>query len=145
MSRRRFILVSIATEAVIGVCILAWMVFQPGPYAFAAGYPVDLASYAGPSPTGMRGPIAELNPAEVERAVAVSALGAFYSVQQAAKRMIPAGKGAILLERGARVGAEGHPCRAYRCRRRRARRTPRRPVGPAGQHARSRRHRPILC
>ena len=54
----------------------------------------------------MRGPIAELNPAEVERAVAVSALGAFYSVQQAAKRMIPAGKGAILLT-GATAGVKG--------------------------------------
>ena len=53
MSRRRFILVSIATVVVIGVSFLAWMVFQPGPYAFAAGYPVDLASYAGPSPTGV--------------------------------------------------------------------------------------------
>jgi NAD(P)-dependent dehydrogenase (short-subunit alcohol dehydrogenase family) len=54
----------------------------------------------------VRGPIAELNPAEVEQAVAVSALGAFYSVQQAAKRMIPAGKGAILLT-GATAGVKG--------------------------------------
>jgi NAD(P)-dependent dehydrogenase (short-subunit alcohol dehydrogenase family) len=54
----------------------------------------------------MRGPIAELNPAEVEQAVAVSALGAFYSVQQAAKRMVPAGKGAILLT-GATAGVKG--------------------------------------
>jgi NAD(P)-dependent dehydrogenase (short-subunit alcohol dehydrogenase family) len=54
----------------------------------------------------VRGPIAELIPAEVERAVAVSALGAFYSVQQAAKRMVPAGKGAILLT-GATAGVKG--------------------------------------
>jgi hypothetical protein len=53
MSRRRFSLVSFATVAIIGVSFLAWMVFQPGPYAFAAGHPVDLASYAGPSPTGV--------------------------------------------------------------------------------------------
>ena len=53
MSRRRFFLVSFATVAIIGVSFLAWMVFQPGPYAFAAGHPVDLASYAGPSPTGV--------------------------------------------------------------------------------------------
>jgi mono/diheme cytochrome c family protein len=53
MSRHRFILLSIATVAVIGVSFLAWMVFQPGPYAFAAGYPVDLGSYVGPSPTGV--------------------------------------------------------------------------------------------
>jgi NAD(P)-dependent dehydrogenase (short-subunit alcohol dehydrogenase family) len=54
----------------------------------------------------VRGPIAELVPAEVEQAVAVSALGAFYSVQQAAKRMVPAGKGAILLT-GATAGIKG--------------------------------------
>lgn len=54
----------------------------------------------------LRGPIAELNPAQVEQAVAVSALGAFYSVQQAAKRMVPAGKGAILLT-GATAGVKG--------------------------------------
>ncbi|GEP00739.1 SDR family NAD(P)-dependent oxidoreductase [Methylobacterium haplocladii] len=54
----------------------------------------------------VRGPIADLDPKEVERAVGVSALGAFYSVQQAAKRMIPAGKGAILLT-GATAGVKG--------------------------------------
>ncbi|GAB7522402.1 SDR family NAD(P)-dependent oxidoreductase [Paraburkholderia sp. 2C] len=53
-----------------------------------------------------RGPLAELDPAEVQRTVAVSALGAFYSVQQAAKRMEPAGKGAILLT-GATAGVKG--------------------------------------
>jgi NAD(P)-dependent dehydrogenase (short-subunit alcohol dehydrogenase family) len=53
-----------------------------------------------------RGPIAELDPVEVERAIAVSALGAFYSVQQAAKRMVPVGKGAILLT-GATAGVKG--------------------------------------
>jgi NAD(P)-dependent dehydrogenase (short-subunit alcohol dehydrogenase family) len=54
----------------------------------------------------VRGPIEELIPAQVEQAVAVSALGAFYSVQQAAKRMVPAGKGAILLT-GATAGVKG--------------------------------------
>ena len=54
----------------------------------------------------VRGPIAELDPALVEQAVAVSALGAFYAVQQAAKRMVPAGKGAILLT-GATAGVKG--------------------------------------
>jgi NAD(P)-dependent dehydrogenase (short-subunit alcohol dehydrogenase family) len=53
-----------------------------------------------------RGPITDLDPREVEQAVAVSALGAFYSVQQAAKRMVPAGKGAILLT-GATAGVKG--------------------------------------
>ncbi|MEZ2128836.1 MULTISPECIES: SDR family NAD(P)-dependent oxidoreductase [unclassified Sinorhizobium] len=54
----------------------------------------------------LRGPIAELDPVDVEKAVAVSALGAFYTVQQAAKRMLPAGKGAILLT-GATAGVKG--------------------------------------
>lgn len=54
----------------------------------------------------VRGPIAELDPNEVERAVAVSALGAFYAVQQAARRMLPSGKGAILLT-GATAGVKG--------------------------------------
>jgi NAD(P)-dependent dehydrogenase (short-subunit alcohol dehydrogenase family) len=54
----------------------------------------------------VRGPIADLDPAEVEQAVAVSAMGAFYTVQQAAKRMLPAGKGAILLT-GATAGIKG--------------------------------------
>jgi NAD(P)-dependent dehydrogenase (short-subunit alcohol dehydrogenase family) len=54
----------------------------------------------------LRGPIAELDPGAVEQAVAVSALGAFYSVQQAAKRMVPAHKGAILLT-GATAGIKG--------------------------------------
>lgn len=53
-----------------------------------------------------RGPIAELDPAEVEKAVAISALGAFYAVRQAARRMVPAGKGAILLT-GATAGVKG--------------------------------------
>jgi NAD(P)-dependent dehydrogenase (short-subunit alcohol dehydrogenase family) len=54
----------------------------------------------------VRGPIAELDPAQVEQAIAVSAMGAFYAVQQAARRMEPAGKGAILLT-GATAGVKG--------------------------------------
>lgn len=54
----------------------------------------------------VRGPIAELDPAEVEKALAVSVLGAFYTVRQAARRMLPAGKGAILLT-GATAGVKG--------------------------------------
>jgi NAD(P)-dependent dehydrogenase (short-subunit alcohol dehydrogenase family) len=54
----------------------------------------------------VRGPIAELDAAEVGKALAVTALGAFYTVQQAAKRMVPAAKGAILLT-GATAGVKG--------------------------------------
>lgn len=54
----------------------------------------------------VRGSIVDLDPSAVESAVAVSALGAFYAVQQAAKRMLPVGKGAILLT-GATAGVKG--------------------------------------
>lgn len=54
----------------------------------------------------VRGPLAELDPVAVEQAVAVSAFGAFHTVQQAARRMVPAGKGAILLT-GATGGVKG--------------------------------------
>jgi mono/diheme cytochrome c family protein len=43
-------IVVVAGVAVAGV--VAWMVFQPGPYGFASGTRVDLASYHGPSPAG---------------------------------------------------------------------------------------------
>lgn len=55
----------------------------------------------------LRGPIGEFDPAQVGQAVAVLALGAFYTVQQAARRMVPAGKGAILLT-GATAGIKGY-------------------------------------
>lgn len=59
------------------------------------------------NPSGrVRGPIAELDPGDVEKAVAVTALGAFYTVREAARRMVPAGKGAILLT-GATAGVKG--------------------------------------
>ncbi|WP_369050266.1 SDR family NAD(P)-dependent oxidoreductase [Burkholderia gladioli] len=54
----------------------------------------------------LRGPIAELDAAQVEQALAVSAMSAFHAVQQAARRMLPAGKGAILLT-GATAGVKG--------------------------------------
>jgi mono/diheme cytochrome c family protein len=52
MGRRRLILLVGAAALLVAGAIVASMVFQPGPYAFAAGQPVDLAAYAGPSPTG---------------------------------------------------------------------------------------------
>jgi NAD(P)-dependent dehydrogenase (short-subunit alcohol dehydrogenase family) len=53
-----------------------------------------------------QGPIAELDPAAVQRAVSISALGGFYVTQQAAKRMLPHGRGAILLT-GATASVKG--------------------------------------
>jgi NAD(P)-dependent dehydrogenase (short-subunit alcohol dehydrogenase family) len=54
------------------------------------------------------GPITEIDPAAVERAVAISALGGFYVTQQAARRMTPHGRGAILLT-GASASIKGFP------------------------------------
>lgn len=53
-----------------------------------------------------RGPIAGLDPEEVRRAIEVSAFGGFLVVQQAAKRLEPLGRGAILLT-GASASVKG--------------------------------------
>src|SRR5437879_5945473 len=57
------------------------------------------------------GPIAELDPEAVRKAVEISAFGGFLVVQQAARRMIPRGSGAILLT-GASAGVKGYPLSA---------------------------------
>jgi NAD(P)-dependent dehydrogenase (short-subunit alcohol dehydrogenase family) len=54
-----------------------------------------------------RGPFADLIPAEVERALAVSAFGGFLVAQQAAKRMLPKRHGAMLLT-GASASVKGY-------------------------------------
>jgi len=54
------------------------------------------------------GPIAEIDPAAVQKAVAITALGGFFVTQQAAKRMGPRGRGAILLT-GATASVKGFP------------------------------------
>jgi NAD(P)-dependent dehydrogenase (short-subunit alcohol dehydrogenase family) len=54
------------------------------------------------------GPIAEIDPSAVQKAVAISALGGFFVTQQAAKRMTPHGRGAILLT-GASASVKGFP------------------------------------
>lgn len=56
----------------------------------------------------VRGPLISLDPAAVERAVQVTALGAFFAAQQAAKRMVAAGHGAVLFT-GASAGVKGYP------------------------------------
>ena len=53
-----------------------------------------------------RGPITGLDPEAVRRALEISAFGAFLAAQQAARRMLPAGRGAILLT-GATAGVKG--------------------------------------
>ena len=54
------------------------------------------------------GPIAELDPEAVRKAIEISAFGGFLVVRQAARRMIPHGRGAILLT-GASASVKGYP------------------------------------
>jgi len=54
----------------------------------------------------VRGPIAELDPADVLSSLQVSAFGAFLVAQQAARRMLPHQHGAIVLT-GATAGVKG--------------------------------------
>jgi NAD(P)-dependent dehydrogenase (short-subunit alcohol dehydrogenase family) len=54
-----------------------------------------------------RGPFIALDPAEVERSIAVSAFGGFLVAQQAARRMVPKNHGAILFT-GASASVKGY-------------------------------------
>ncbi|MBX6741015.1 MAG: SDR family NAD(P)-dependent oxidoreductase [Acetobacteraceae bacterium] len=56
----------------------------------------------------VRGPVTDLDPAEVQRSLQVCAFGAFLAAQQAARRMLQAGRGTILLT-GASAGVKGYP------------------------------------
>lgn len=55
-----------------------------------------------------RGPVTELDPADVQKSLQVCAFGAFLVAQQAARRMLPKGRGTILLT-GASAGVKGYP------------------------------------
>lgn len=54
-----------------------------------------------------RGPFADLDPADVAHAIAVSAYGGFLVAQQAVKRMLPRGSGTILFT-GASASVKGY-------------------------------------
>ena len=54
-----------------------------------------------------RGPFVELDPDEVAKSIAVSAFGGFLVAQEAAKRMVPQGHGAILFT-GASASVKGY-------------------------------------
>jgi NAD(P)-dependent dehydrogenase (short-subunit alcohol dehydrogenase family) len=54
-----------------------------------------------------RGPLIALDPADVERALAVTAFGGFLIAQEAAKRMLPRGHGAIFFT-GASASVKGY-------------------------------------
>ena len=55
-----------------------------------------------------RGPFVELDPADVQKSLEVTAYGAFLVSQQAARRMLPKKHGVILLT-GASAGVKGYP------------------------------------
>ena len=59
----------------------------------------------------VRGPIAELDPAEVEKSLAITAFGAFLVAQQAVRRMLKKGAGTIIFT-GASAGVKGYPLSA---------------------------------
>jgi NAD(P)-dependent dehydrogenase (short-subunit alcohol dehydrogenase family) len=54
-----------------------------------------------------RGPLIDLDPAEVEKAIAVTAFGAFLVAQAAVRRMLPYRHGAVFLT-GASAGVKGY-------------------------------------
>lgn len=56
----------------------------------------------------VRGPIIDLDPEQVRRTLEVCAFGAFLAAQQAARRMLRAGRGSIFLT-GASAGVKGFP------------------------------------
>src|SRR6516162_5565273 len=58
-----------------------------------------------------RGPVAELVPAEVERAIMVSAYGGFLVAREAVSQMLPKGHGAVLFT-GASASVKGYPLSA---------------------------------
>ena len=59
----------------------------------------------------MRGALVDLIPADVAKAIAVSAFGGFLVAQQASRRMLPNGHGAILFT-GASASVKGYPLSA---------------------------------
>ncbi len=71
----------------------------------AAKLTIDVAVYNASYRT--RGPLIELDPAEVEKSLAVSAFAGFLVAQAAVKRMLPRGQGAILFT-GASASVKGY-------------------------------------
>ena len=67
--------------------------------------PADVVVYN--ASARVRGPFTSLIPAEVERAIRVSAFGGFLVAQQAVKRMLKTGQGAILFT-GASASVKGY-------------------------------------
>jgi len=55
----------------------------------------------------LRGPLTDLDPTDVQKVLGVTALGGFHVAQQAARRMIPQGRGALLFT-GATASLKGY-------------------------------------
>jgi NAD(P)-dependent dehydrogenase (short-subunit alcohol dehydrogenase family) len=55
----------------------------------------------------LRGPLTDLDPMDVQKILGVTALGGFHVAQQAARRMIPQGRGALLFT-GATASVKGY-------------------------------------
>lgn len=68
--------------------------------------PIEIVLYN--AAARLPGPITDLDPGEVQRVIATSTYAAFLVVQQAARRMLPRGAGAILLT-GASASVKGYP------------------------------------
>ena len=73
--------------------------------AEAAFGPLDVVVYNASFRT--RGPFVELNPGDVEKTLTVSAFAGFLVAQEAARRMLPRGQGAILFT-GASASVKGY-------------------------------------
>jgi NAD(P)-dependent dehydrogenase (short-subunit alcohol dehydrogenase family) len=73
------------------------------------GAPPDVVVY-NPS-FRVRGSIVDIDPAEVAKALAITAYGGFLVAQQAARRIMPRGSGAILFT-GASASIKGYPLSA---------------------------------
>lgn len=71
-----------------------------------AGAELDVVLYN--ASARAHGPITELDPADVANSLAISAYGGFLVGQQAAKYMVPRGKGTILFT-GASASVKGYP------------------------------------
>jgi NAD(P)-dependent dehydrogenase (short-subunit alcohol dehydrogenase family) len=71
----------------------------------ALGEPPEIVVYN--ASARARGPLADLDPAEVTRSLQVTAFGGFLVAQQATRRMLPRGRGAILFT-GASASVKGY-------------------------------------
>jgi len=90
------------------ISLAARTVDDLGELAAETGASLHQCDAADHGSVAVRGPFIELDPMQVQSAVQVTAMGAFFTSQEAAKRMVPTNHGAILLT-GASAGVKGYP------------------------------------